>query len=989
MACTGRKRCQPCDPSGTKCRDRTAYRGLTSCTPLSLRLCTLPMYQTPRHGASRPPYPAARLGCAMTMPPAPSGEWGNVAITLDMDSLVRDSSNRSILEQLADIELQYRLIGPNLGDTTLIAIYESTDAAMTSSSLCTKVAVLADQWELCVWVKDWRPAYLVPLLVVLVLVAFLLSTALAAVLLSRHEHKALLRSLLPEEAIQKMQANFDWAASANHGNKPQAMLESGTPAEMILGIMEDIVVGRPPALPKVMAVRHTLQQSLDVYKPLQADLSTRIAQTDNIDSEVHEALMVQLMGRKAKVEPDGDTQAFSEEGDATARPIKLHGNIRTSSGRHSRTAVHRAPLAPALARGHVDGASSPTASPNAPGRLGAPAYRTCVSAPQADLRAAVLLSEPGSGPADQHPDGATREGKEQQQEEEEEEGEGCHVPVPSCALKMQGAAPDLQLTPDLSPPASPGPCSTPGASGPGAGHAVGQLSSMLMRIMAQQQQEVQPPGSGLALLVAQVGQVSALLEAGQQSRRGRAAALHPEAGPLTPHPVPLPCTATLPATSSGGPGSSALGHEEAVLQTAHSQVVLALPSMPHSRQQPWGGGMDTMRSSIELPVQLPAMVQVESCLGSASTWAFDAFHLTSATAGRPLSVLAYWLLQQSGLAAWAHLDHTKLARWLCRVEDGYCANPYHNRSHAADVVQTMHMLLTRGGLMPGYADHLTQLAAYLAAVCHDYQHIGRTNDWLVETQDELALRYNDRSPMENHHLAGAFSLLKHPDLNFLQTMPKATYDRLRKLVIELVLGTDMKQHFSIMGSFTAMHRAAPAMLQSKRSAQALDRASHAVTPSELSMASCRPTGDGHCAKDAGKKLQPCSEQDKLLSLQMALKCSDLGHLAAPLPVHLAWVSRLEAEFFTQGDAERAHGLPISPLCDRTKQGITKSQVGFFDFVALPLFNNFTTRFTAAKPLLSGVMANYRHWQLQAAAAVEAQAAAEGASVCTVGGGTRP
>ncbi|GFH22595.1 3'5'-cyclic nucleotide phosphodiesterase [Haematococcus lacustris] len=418
---------------------------------------------------------------------------------------------------------------------------------------------------------------------------------------------------------------------------------------------------------------------------------------------------------------------------------------------------------------------------------------------------------------------------------------------------------------------------------------------MLMRIMAQQQQEVQPPGSGLALLVAQVSQVSALLEA---------AALHRRAGPLTPPPAPLPCTATLPITSSGGPASPALGHEEAVLQTALSQVVLALPPTPHSRQQPWGGGMDTMRSSMELPVQLPAMVQVESCLRSASTWAFDAFQLTSATAGRPLSVLAYWLLQH----------------------------------HAADVVQTMHMLLTRGGLMPGYADHLTQLAAYLAAV----------------------------SPMENHHLAGAFSLLKHPDLNFLQAMPKATYDRLRKLVIELVLGTDMKQHFSIMGSFTAMHRAAPAMLQSKRSAQGLDRASHAVTPSELSMASsCRPTGDGQCAKDAGKKLQPSSEQDKLLSLQMALKCSDLGHLAAPLPVHLVWVSRLEAEFFTQGDAERAHGLPISPLCDRTKQGITKSQVGFFDFVALPLFNNFTTRFTAAKPLLSGVTLLAPGWAQQA------------------------
>ncbi len=37
-------------------------------------------------------------------------------------------------------------------------------------------------------------------------------------------------------------------------------------------------------------------------------------------------------------------------------------------------------------------------------------------------------------------------------------------------------------------------------------------------------------------------------------------------------------------------------------------------------------------------------------------------------------------------------------------------------------------------------------------------------------------------------------------------------------------------------------------------------------------------------------------------------------------------------FFRQGDAERAAGMPISPLCDRSKAGVLKSQVGFFDFV---------------------------------------------------------
>ncbi|KAL6762821.1 hypothetical protein V8C86DRAFT_1824914 [Haematococcus lacustris] len=457
------------------------------------------------------------------------------------------------------------------------------------------------------------------------------------------------------------------------------------------------------------------------------------------------------------------------------------------------------------------------------------------------------------------------------------------------------------------------------------------VADMLQHIMVHPQPEALPPGSGTALLqlqhmAAEAGTGTAGHEPNRSGQVVSGAAAARVMSPFLEH---------------------MRGQSTAVDSDDSTHKCRAAASLPlHLLPNPIGGA-----SSPGLGTAFPRalMPLVESCLSSANSWAFDAFLLTSATAGRPLSVLAYWLLHQSGLAAWAHLDHTKLARWLCRIEDGYCANPYHNRSHAADVVQTMHMLLTRGGLMPGYADHLTQLAAYLAAVCHDYQHIGRTNDWLVETQDELALRYNDRSPMENHHLAGAFSLLKHPDMNFLQAMPKATYDRLRKLMIELVLGTDMKQHFSIIGQFTALHR-----------------------PGGDGQAAGKTAIPSHVRAPQQASLQPVSDQDKLLSLQMALKCSDLGHLAAPLPVHLAWVSRLEAEFFAQGDAERAQGLTISPLCDRTKQGITKSQVGFFDFVALPLFTNFTTRFIAAKPLLRGVMANYRHWQAQAAAVAVAE-----------------
>ena len=37
-------------------------------------------------------------------------------------------------------------------------------------------------------------------------------------------------------------------------------------------------------------------------------------------------------------------------------------------------------------------------------------------------------------------------------------------------------------------------------------------------------------------------------------------------------------------------------------------------------------------------------------------------------------------------------------------------------------------------------------------------------------------------------------------------MSKEDHDRLRKLVIEMVLGTDMKQHFSIVTQFRTHHQ---------------------------------------------------------------------------------------------------------------------------------------------------------------------------------------
>jgi hypothetical protein len=81
---------------------------------------------------------------------------------------------------------------------------------------------------------------------------------------------------------------------------------------------------------------------------------------------------------------------------------------------------------------------------------------------------------------------------------------------------------------------------------------------------------------------------------------------------------------------------------------------------------------------------LPA---TDAVLATADDWKFDAFKLADATGGYPLSALAFWLFQRSGLVDSLRLDASALARFLRRIEDAYADHPYHCRTHAADVLQ--------------------------------------------------------------------------------------------------------------------------------------------------------------------------------------------------------------------------------------------------------------------------------------------------------------
>ncbi|XP_052853158.1 dual specificity calcium/calmodulin-dependent 3',5'-cyclic nucleotide phosphodiesterase 1 isoform X7 [Drosophila gunungcola] len=269
-------------------------------------------------------------------------------------------------------------------------------------------------------------------------------------------------------------------------------------------------------------------------------------------------------------------------------------------------------------------------------------------------------------------------------------------------------------------------------------------------------------------------------------------------------------------------------------------------------------------------------------------WTFDVFALTEAASGQVVKYVAYELFNRYGSIHKFKIAPGTLEAFLHRVEEGYCRyrNPYHNNLHAVDVMQTIHYCLCNTGLMNWLTD-LEIFASLLAALLHDYEHTGTTNNFHVMSGSETALLYNDRAVLENHHASASFRLLREDDCNILSHLSREEFRELRGLVIEMVLGTDMTNHFQQMKAMRQL-----------------------LTLQEATI-------------------------DKQKVLSLVLHCCDISHPAKQWGVHHRWTMLLLEEFFRQGDLEKELGLPFSPLCDRNNTLVAESQICFIDFIVEP------------------------------------------------------
>ncbi|KAJ2998632.1 High affinity cAMP-specific 3',5'-cyclic phosphodiesterase 7A [Globomyces sp. JEL0801] len=321
---------------------------------------------------------------------------------------------------------------------------------------------------------------------------------------------------------------------------------------------------------------------------------------------------------------------------------------------------------------------------------------------------------------------------------------------------------------------------------------------------------------------------------------------------------------------------------------------------PSSGKQP-SDSNGFVKSNLGTIASITALMNPETCqyLEKLGNYNFPIFDFAKCTENRPLSVMSYQLVVNSGLLDRLQLSKEKFMLFMTKIELGYDSNlAFHNSIHATDVLHGLHHLNQLDKIKGTFSD-LEMLASYVAASVHDFDHPGVNNHYLTAIGDKRALLYNDKSVLENHHCSSAFRVLMRPETNFLDSLDKKSFKSVRSIIIDMVLATDLAQHFDLLTRFKKK----------------------VVTGG---------TFDPYGTPD-----------DRQILMQVLIKCADVSNPTKEWPIYEEWIRRITVEFFNQGDLERQRGLPISPFCNREQSTTStpgfSAQPGFINFIVYPLY----------------------------------------------------
>jgi hypothetical protein len=191
---------------------------------------------------------------------------------------------------------------------------------------------------------------------------------------------------------------------------------------------------------------------------------------------------------------------------------------------------------------------------------------------------------------------------------------------------------------------------------------------------------------------------------------------------------------------------------------------------------------------------------------------------------------------------------------------------------------------------------------------HDYKHPGYTNNFLSNSNDDLAIMYNDKSILENFHVAQTFELIySNEKYNIFKDLNKNETNTIRKKIINCVLATDMVHHAKLF-TFCNINITKFSINEGKNVEKIFDNLT---------------------------SIQIIEKQQEFMDL--IIHSSDISNPTKPFNIYMNWANKVMNEFYRQGDKEKEMDLPVSFLCDRESTNLPKGQIGFIEGVVLPFY----------------------------------------------------
>lgn len=264
------------------------------------------------------------------------------------------------------------------------------------------------------------------------------------------------------------------------------------------------------------------------------------------------------------------------------------------------------------------------------------------------------------------------------------------------------------------------------------------------------------------------------------------------------------------------------------------------------------------------------------------------------------------------------ITNERFFMFLTTISHTYNKVPYHNWRHAVDVTQFTTYEIKTANLQDTFTKF--ELFGFLvAAICHDANHDGFTNVYNEKAETPLGILFKNQSVMETHHCTVAISVISKEECNIFENFNPNETKTIWNQIISLILSTDMAKHYEILKKINAILDQGP--------------------------------------------LDMTKEEHRFIAMQLVLKCGDISNVSRPFELANKWCDVLCEEFFRQGDLEMTSGMEYtSPLNDRAHLDKPKSQIGFYTYVCLPLYETAARAIPPLQVNVDQVKSNLEVWK---------------------------